>query len=132
MVRPDDRWPLDRLRQRVGAPGIAAVDAWNDGTVRPFGLKVTLASGAQVWPAITAVAAPGENYDQPETPVTGEPPAQLPAPALDGKVPMTAVEQLLASALAASGNGHHTSAPAAAVTRGGPARGRPRWSPYWW
>lgn len=88
----------------TGAPGILAVDAWNEGTVRPYGLKVTLGTGAQVWPAITAVAAPGERYDQPEAPVEAEPPAEIPAPTLDGKLPITEVEKVLASALAASGN----------------------------
>lgn len=88
----------------AGAPGIAAVEPWQDGTTRPFGLKVTLGTGAQVWPAITAVAAPGEHYDQPETPVEGEPPAEMPMPPLEAKMPITEVEKVIAAALAASAN----------------------------
>lgn len=86
------------------APGILAAEPWQDGTTRPYGLKVTLATGAQVWPAITAVGAPGEKYDQDEAPVEGEPPAEIPMPELSGKLPIAAVEKVLASALANSGN----------------------------
>ncbi len=88
------------------APGILAVEPWQDGGTRPYGLKVTLATGAQVWPAITAVGAPGEDYSQPEPekPATGEPPAEIPAPELSGKLPMGTVEKALAAALASSGS----------------------------
>lgn len=86
------------------APGILTAEPWQDGNARPYGLKVTLATGAQVWPSITAVGAPGESYDQPEQPVEAEPPAEIPAPALDGKLSMGAVEKTLAAAIANSGS----------------------------
>ncbi|MGW0335485.1 hypothetical protein ACWD0J_27045 [Streptomyces sp. NPDC003011] len=53
------------------APDIKSVDAWSEPGSRPFGLEVTFTSGSRLWLGITATGAPGDNYDQPEVPVTG-------------------------------------------------------------
>lgn len=92
------------LKALTAAPGILSVEPWQDGTTRPNGLKVTLATGAQVWPAITAVSAPGEDYSQPEQPVEGEPLPDVPLPQLAGdKVKVTDVELFLVAVLTNAG-----------------------------
>ena len=39
------------------APDVKSVDAWQEGS-RPFGVHIMFMSGAQIWAAITATAAP--------------------------------------------------------------------------
>lgn len=103
-MRPE-RFQEFAVKTLSNAPGVLSVEPWQEGPQRPFGLKVTLASGAQVWPAITAVSAPGEDYNQPETPVEGEALPEVPFPELPaGKVPVTDVERYLVAALTNAGS----------------------------
>lgn len=93
------------LKTLTAAPGVVSVEPWNDGTTRPYGLKVTLVGGAQVWPAITAVGAPGEKYSEPEAPVEGEVLPEVPLPDLPaGKIPVTTVEAFLVAAMTNAGS----------------------------
>ncbi|MQS07147.1 hypothetical protein [Streptomyces alkaliphilus] len=88
------------------APGITAVESWSEGTERPFGIEVTLASGARVRHAITAQAAEGDRYDEPEKPVEKDPPAEIPVPELGtGRgIPLVDIERYLAAVLNNSGS----------------------------
>lgn len=87
------------------APDVRTVEPWQEDSKRPFGLKVTFTSGAQIWPAITYTAAPGEKADEPEVPVEGEPPAEVAFPGLaqGGKISIKAAELYLAAGLLNSG-----------------------------
>ncbi|GAA1914299.1 hypothetical protein GCM10009716_24710 [Streptomyces sodiiphilus] len=104
-MRPDRfrDYALDAYR---AAPGIAAAELWADGTRRPFGIKVSLAGGAQIWQAITAQARPGANPAEPERPEEGEVPDMpaVPTPAGPGPVALALVEQMLAGALVSAGS----------------------------
>ncbi|MEU5834437.1 hypothetical protein ABZ820_12305 [Streptomyces diacarni] len=65
------------------APEIAGADPWSDGTKRPAGVELTVA-GRTVRHAITRVRVDGEDLEQPEQIVEGQPPAPIeprPAPA---------------------------------------------------
>ena len=88
------------------APDVKSVDAWQEGS-RPFGVHIMFMSGAQIWAAITATAAPGEDYKQPESPVAYEAPAEVAYPDLydGGKVTPQLAEKYLAAALTNSGSG---------------------------
>ncbi|WP_435239544.1 hypothetical protein [Streptomyces sp. YPW6] len=88
------------------APDVKSVDPWHEDN-RPFGLHIMFMSGAQIWAAITATAAPGEDYKQPENPVVYEAPAEVAYPDLyeGGKVTPLLAEKYLAAALTNSGSG---------------------------
>ncbi|MCR8946045.1 hypothetical protein NW249_28455 [Streptomyces sp. OUCMDZ-4982] len=88
------------------APDVKSVDPWQEDS-RPFGVHIMFMSGAQIWAAITATAAPGEDYKQPENPVVYEAPAEVAYPDLydDGKVTPQLAEKYLAAALTNSGSG---------------------------
>ena len=97
-------WAVTTLRQ---APEVAEVEPWQDGRTRPLGLKVRLRTGAEIWTGITAVGAPGEDYSQPEQPVVGEAPAEVPVPELvgaNGKVNVRGSELYLAAVLNNAGS----------------------------
>ncbi|WP_411082067.1 hypothetical protein [Streptomyces sp. cmx-18-6] len=87
------------------APDVKSVDPWQEPD-RPFGIHIVFMSGAQIWAAITATAAPGEDYDQPENPVSYEAPAEVGYPELyeDGKVTPQQAEKYLAAAFTNSGS----------------------------
>lgn len=84
---------------------ITQVEPWNEDG-RPFGLRTVFTTGAQLWAALTTVPAEGEKLDQPETPVTGEPPAEVPLPELyqNGKVTAARAELYLAALFTNAGN----------------------------
>ncbi|MFF8793322.1 hypothetical protein [Streptomyces globisporus] len=88
------------------APDVKSVDPWQE-PERPFGVHIMFMSGAQIWAAITATAAPGEDYKQPENPVVYEAPAEVAYPDLfeGGKVTPHLAEKYLAAALTNSGSG---------------------------
>lgn len=88
------------------APEVQRAEPWQEGTVRPFGVQVTFVTGAEMWLGVMAAAAPGENYDQPEVPVTAEPPAEVPVPELlqGGKVTPLSAEAYIAAVLTNSGS----------------------------
>lgn len=88
------------------APEVTRAEAWQEGAVRPFGVQVTFATGAEMWLGVMAQAAPGENYDQPETPVTDAPPAEVPVPDLltNGKATPLSAEAYIAAVLTNSGS----------------------------
>lgn len=92
---------LDAYRQ---APEIVSAEPWSDGTRRPHGIQLTLATGGTVRHAITRVRVMGEDLDQPEEPVLGEPPAPVePRPAPAG-VRDRQTAAFLAAVLAGTGN----------------------------
>ncbi|AYG83149.1 hypothetical protein DWB77_05345 [Streptomyces hundungensis] len=88
------------------APDVQTVDRWDRGEDHLYGWQITLTSGARIWAGLTAVAPPGEKSDQPETPVTGEAPAESPYPELytNGKTTPRVAAHYLAAALTNSGN----------------------------
>lgn len=88
------------------APDITAVEPWDREADHLCGLRITLSSGAQILLGITAVSAPGDRWEGPETPVTGTPPAHWPYPDLyDGnKTTPGRAQQYLAAAIANSGD----------------------------
>ncbi|MEU5426869.1 hypothetical protein AB0H73_14865 [Streptomyces olivoreticuli] len=89
------------VKAMAQAPEIRTVEPWQEGAKRPYGLKITFTSGAQIWSAITYNAAPGEKADEPEVPIEAEPPAEVPYPELlqGGKIPVRGAELYLAAAL---------------------------------
>lgn len=87
-------------------PEVAAVEPWQDGTNRPFGVQVRFTAGTVVRLSITAVSATGEKYGEPEHPVTAAPPAEIPLPDLfdGGKITPQRAEKYLAALLNNSGD----------------------------
>lgn len=85
---------------------VAAVEPWQDGTTRPYGVQVKFSTGAVLRVSITAVTPPGENFKEPEAPVTAEPPAEVPVPEPyeGGKPSPQRAELYLAALLNNSGN----------------------------
>ncbi|SFD28839.1 hypothetical protein [Streptomyces aidingensis] len=95
---------MDFAVRTYSAAGLEA-EPWQDGTKRPFGVRVRLPGGGQIWHAVTAAAPPGEDYAAPEQPVEKEAPAPVPLPALgNGPVPVPAAEQYLAALLTNAGS----------------------------
>jgi hypothetical protein len=88
------------------APDVQAVDAWDRGAEHLYGWQITFTSGARIWAGLTTVTPPGDKDDQPEIPVTGDAPAEVPYPDLytNGKTTPRVCAQYLAAALANSGN----------------------------
>ncbi|WP_146057147.1 MULTISPECIES: hypothetical protein [unclassified Streptomyces] len=97
----------DRFRdcavEAYRAAGLTA-EPWTDGTRRPFGVKVTLPSGAQIWHAVTVQSPEGDDPNQPEKIVRGAAPEAVELPDLSGRSSVQAVEEFLAGAVANSGN----------------------------
>ncbi|MGW9209870.1 hypothetical protein ACWGR4_23145 [Embleya sp. NPDC055664] len=74
----------------------------------PYGLLLTLRNGGVVELGITAESAPGDQYDQPENVVEGEPMTPLPTPEIDGaKVRTGDVEAFIAAVIATSSEVAH-------------------------
>ncbi|MFD7661034.1 hypothetical protein [Streptomyces sp. NPDC059788] len=88
------------------APDVQAAEAWQEGVQRPFGVRVVFSSGAQLWVAVMCQMPPGHSWEEPEVPVTGEPPSDVPVPDLyeGGKVSPLRAEAYLAAVLANSGS----------------------------
>ena len=88
------------------APEAGGAVPWQEGGVRPFGVQVTFVTGSEMWLGVMAAAAPGESYDQPEVPVTAEPPAEVAVPELleGGKVSPLSAEAWIAAVLANAGS----------------------------
>ncbi|MFJ5967867.1 hypothetical protein [Streptomyces sp. NPDC093060] len=86
----------------AAAPEVQTVEPW-DG--RSTGLRVTFRTGAELWLGVSFAAAPGEKYENPEQPVHGKPPAEVPYPDLyeDGKVSPDRAKRYLAAALTNAG-----------------------------
>jgi hypothetical protein len=86
------------------APEITAAEPWTDD--RPYGIHVRFNQGSELWAAITGALASGERHDSPDTPVAGDPPAQVPVPELydGGQISPTRAEQYIAATLTNSGN----------------------------
>lgn len=79
-------------------------EPWTESS-RPFGIKVRLASGAEVWHAITAQSREGEQFDEPEQPVEGEPPAPVEVPSLGtGRTRVTDIERYLTALVINTGS----------------------------
>lgn len=92
---------LDAYRQ---APEIVSAEPWSDGTRRPHGIELKLATGGTVRHAITRTRVQGEDLEQPEQPVEGEPPAPVePRPAPAG-VRDRQTAEFLAAVLAGAGS----------------------------
>jgi hypothetical protein len=85
---------------------IAAVEPWQDGTRRPYGVQVKFNTGATLRASITAVTPPGEKFSEPEAPVEAAPPAEVPVPDLyeGGKVTPRRAELYLAALLNNAGS----------------------------
>jgi hypothetical protein len=85
---------------------VAAVEPWQDGTRRPYGVQVRFNVGTTLRVSITAVTPPGESFKAPEVPVEAEPPAEIPVPDLydGGKVTPQRAELYLAALLANTGS----------------------------
>lgn len=100
-MRPERFHPF-AIEALAKAPDVQSVAPW-DG--RRSGLCITFTTGAQMWVGITYAAAPGDKYEQPETPVHGEPPAEVPYPELydGGKISPDRAKAYLAAALTNSG-----------------------------
>ncbi|AMS01585.1 MULTISPECIES: hypothetical protein [Streptomyces] len=90
------------------APDVLSSVPWDRGKEHLRGIHVTLTTGAQVWIGVTSAAAPGDQWQGPEIPVEGEPPAEIPYPQLfeDGKKTTTPalLQDYLAAALTNSGS----------------------------
>lgn len=80
------------------AAGLQA-EPWQDGTSRPFGIRVTLPGGAQAAHAITFQSAEGEKYSEPEQPVEKDAPEALPVPDLGAGKPAAPQLELYLAAL---------------------------------
>lgn len=86
------------------APGMQA-RTWQDGTNRPYGVHIRLASGGELRLGVTTATPPGEDHAKPEVPVTGEPPAETDLPEPLGKTfDPVAAEHYIAATLTNSGN----------------------------
>lgn len=85
---------------------VAAAEPWQEGTTRPYGVRVEFGTGAVIHVSLTAVPPPGENFCEPEAPVTAEPPSQVAVPELyeGGKPTPQRAELYLAALLNNSGN----------------------------
>lgn len=85
---------------------VAAVEPWQDGTRRPYGVRVKFNTGATLNVSITAVTPPGESFKEQEVPVEVEPPAEVPVPDLydAGKVTPQRAELYLAALLNNTGS----------------------------
>ncbi|KIZ16868.1 hypothetical protein [Streptomyces natalensis] len=90
----------------TNAPEVQRAVPWQEGGVRPYGVQVTFLTGAELWLGVMAQAAPGESYDEPEVPVTAEPPAEVAVPELleGGKVTPLSAEAYIAAVLTNSGS----------------------------
>ncbi|WP_059005875.1 hypothetical protein [Streptomyces specialis] len=94
------QYALDAYR----AAGLAA-EEWSEKTKRPFGIKVRLASGAELWHAITTQPREGDRHDEPEQPVEKQAPDPLPVPDLGtGRIKVTDLEPYLAALLTNAGS----------------------------
>ncbi|WP_126643141.1 hypothetical protein [Embleya hyalina] len=94
---------------------------------------MTLRNGGVVELGITAESAPGDQYDQPENVVEGEPVTPLPTPEIDGaKVRTGDVEAFIAAVIATSSEVAHIDryseaefpGPSRTGCRSAPTRGR--------
>lgn len=85
---------------------VAAVEPWQDGTRRPYGVQVRFNTGATFRVSITAVTPPGESFKASEVPVEAAPPAEVPVPDLydAGKVTPQRAELYLAALLNNTGS----------------------------
>lgn len=83
---------------------VADVEPWQDGTKRPYGVRVKFASGTVFHVSITAVTPPGDKFAEPETPVTADPPGEVPVPSMSGAVTPQRAETYLAALLNNTGN----------------------------
>lgn len=85
---------------------VSAAEPWQDGTKRPYGVRVKFNTGTVFHVSITTVTPPGENFQKSESPVTAEPPAEIPVPDLydAGKVTPHRAELYLAALLNNAGN----------------------------
>lgn len=85
---------------------VAAVEPWQDGTRRPYGVRVRFNTGTTMRVSITAVTPPGEKFTDPEAPVEAAPPAEVTIPDLydGGKVTPQRAEAYLAALLNNAGN----------------------------
>ncbi|MFE1767201.1 hypothetical protein ACFW81_23660 [Streptomyces angustmyceticus] len=88
------------------APEVQRAEAWQEGATRPNGVHVAFTTGSELWIAVTGGGRPGEDYGQPEVPVTDAPPAEVPVPELlhNGKVTPASAEAYIAAVLNNSGN----------------------------
>ncbi len=86
------------------AAGLRA-EPWTEGDRRPYGVKVGLPSGAEVWHAITVQSPDGERYDQDEQPVEKDAPEPVAVPELGaGRMRLADVERHLAALLTNTGS----------------------------
>lgn len=85
---------------------VAAVEPWQDGTRRPYGVQVRFNTGTTLNVSITAVTPPGERFTEPEVPVEAAPPVEVAVPDLyeAGKVTPKRAERYLAALLANAGS----------------------------
>lgn len=85
---------------------VAAVEPWQDGTRRPYGVQVKFNTGTTMRVSITAVTPPGEKFTDPEVPVEVAPPAEVSVPDLydGGKVTPLRTEAYLAALLNNAGS----------------------------
>ncbi|MFD8640861.1 hypothetical protein ACFV14_11185 [Streptomyces zaomyceticus] len=88
------------------APEVLSSEPWDRGEEHLRGIHVTFTTGAQAWIGVTSAAAPGDQWQGPEIPVEGEPPAEVPYPQLfeDKSTTPLRLSAYLAAALANSGN----------------------------
>lgn len=88
------------------APDVQNVEAWQEGTDRPYGAHITFSNGSQLWVGIVCQMPPGHDFERPEVPVAGEPPAEVPVPDLyeNGKVTPLRTESYLAAVINNSGS----------------------------
>jgi hypothetical protein len=103
-MRPErfQEFALAAYRQ---APGIQAAEPWQDGTKRPYGIRVTLASGANLWHSITGQSKEGDDYSQPEEPLEKEAPEPVTLPEIGGgPVPLKTLEAYLAAVVNNTGH----------------------------
>ncbi|RBM04530.1 hypothetical protein [Streptomyces sp. PT12] len=86
------------------AAGLGA-EPWNEKSKRPYGVKVRLASGAEVWHAITTQSRDGDDFERPEEPVEKDAPEPVAVPELGaGRVRLLDVERHLVALLTNAGS----------------------------
>jgi hypothetical protein len=95
-----DRFQSFAQEALPNAPDVQRIEPWAEGD-HTTGLHVTFTSGSQIWLSTTMALAPGEKHEQPEAPVHGDPPAEVPVPELyeNGKITPDRAKQYLAAAL---------------------------------
>jgi hypothetical protein len=89
--------------QTYAAAGLTA-EPWQEGTERPFGVRVRLPGGAEVRHAITVQSADGDDFTQTEKPVEAEALDPVGVPELTAAPAAPEIERYLAALITNAGS----------------------------